>query len=382
MGDFAQLLKRCDIAVEQLERGDHELAWSYVNALLLDLRLMYDLPNAYYPRVFLGATLLAKANDGRGGFEEAEQWFARLIAEGHPLLDANAHAGRGNALLAMGSYEEAIGCFWAAANCLSAPDPALLYNIVRAHVMADIEIDEAQLRARSVTIEDGLATRQPGDLSRMAAVQMLSHAYRGDWAQAQHAWREVADAEDVFPELIVDTCHCFIRHARGHPESRHLKTALAILKAFRQGTASSSDAAFCMLEHTEARLHRDMGDARHAGLLIARLVSSYPTSPVLAVDAAMFALECGDLLSVQRFASHAAHLRKAEASRPPVSAEQFEFAVGQAFWLLGREPEARECFRRSGLPASKWFAQSMPGLRAAAVQETPTWPRLFGPGDR
>jgi hypothetical protein len=45
---------------------------------------------------------------------------------------------------------------------------------------------------------------------------------------------------------------------------------------------------------------------------------------------------------------------------PPISSPEFNFALGHAFWLLGRRSEAEESFRRTEYGPASWYGRSMP----------------------
>jgi hypothetical protein len=115
-----------------------------------------------------------------------------------------------------------------------------------------------------------------------------------------------------------------------------------------------------------ARVMFDQGSRRRARQHLASLIDRFPAAPVLQLDAAMFALAEGDRHTARRLCETVASLGDAAQCRPGLSPREFNYVLGQAFWLLGRQGEAQESFRRTDYGAETWYGATMPGEFAAA----------------
>lgn len=368
MDDFRRLLDKSRLASESLARSDHDTAGELASSILTDLKLYYRLPRPYYPRVFLGATLLGKAESGQLPYEQVRSFFDALIGEQHAALDGNAFAGRAHASMALGRYEEALADYRAAEARLEARDPALLYNIARAQVLAGLGVDLADLRRWREEIRDGLATTQLGDLSKIASVLALGHAQRGEPFEAQAAWEYVADPADVFPEVVAEMSEWLCRDARSRGARAPLQLAARIVDECMGAPQVHAEDPGAILLHARARIHFDLGESRSARERIDELVHRHPVNPLFAVDAAMFALADGDRAAAFRLCHAAVEVLNHADCRPPLGAAEFNLAVGQAFWLLGQAERAEEGFRRSGLGRSMWYGETLADEFGAAIQ--------------
>jgi tetratricopeptide (TPR) repeat protein len=354
MSDMQRLIRRCDAAVDAHNDQNYEQTRRLIDAILLDLELDYGLSKPYYPRVAYASIMLAEAYAGKGRFEDVEKYFARLIEENGRLLDASAFAGRGNARLALTRYEEALEDYELAEQRLESPDPALLYNIVRARTLAGHKLDRADIDRRCAELDDGLATRQPGDISRLGSVLALSYAYVGDSAAALRQWQAIPVLSDVFPEIVLEICH-FLHEAattRFGVSGTTSSVARSILAGYLEARSGADEIVLAPLRHLEARICYEAGELSRARSLIGPLTDRFPGSPVLTMDAALFALSDHDRVHARSLCQRVATLSDPSACQPPISYREFHYAQGQAFWLLGRAPEAAESFRRSEYPSS------------------------------
>lgn len=352
MSDFDRLRKRCDAAVDAFNAGELERTRKLVDSILIDLELEFGLAKPYYPRIVHHSALLAEAYAGSGSFEDVERKFSALIDEAGPLLDANAYAGRGNARLARGKFKEALGDYVAAERHLDCPDPALFYNIVRARTLGGLSIERAEIDRRRAEVDAGMATRQPGDLSRLCSVLALGYAYMGDSKAALGQWQDIADLSDVFPEVVLEICQNLHQQAadRYGRSGATSATAQAVLGSYLAAQSEPDKAALVPLHHFEARMAYEAGDVGRSRRLIEPLIRRFPRSPIITVDGALFALTERDVSQARTLCRQVADLADHTICQPGISLQEFHYAQGQAFWLLGRGPEARESFRRSGYP--------------------------------
>jgi tetratricopeptide (TPR) repeat protein len=360
-GDFIALLRKADLAVEAIGQEDYRKARRLLEAILTDLELQYGIVDAYYPRIAYGAVLMAEAHAGRRAFLEVEKYFAALIEDNGDRLDANAFAGRANALMALDRFAEALAAYQAAESYLETPDSALFYNMVRARVLGRLSMDPAEIRRRQSVLDKGIATRVPGDLSRLTSSVSLAYAYVGDTEAALRAWRDVGDLQAVFPELVVDIAHTLYRHAAERRDRRDLAAAYSVMADYITHRSDLTDAALLQLRQLLARVMFDRGERRQARQQLANLVEQFPLTPVLRIDAAMFALADGDKTSARQLCEAVVSLSDQSQCDPPLSSREFNFALGHAFWLLGKRSEAKESFRRSAHSASWWYDVTMPG---------------------
>jgi tetratricopeptide (TPR) repeat protein len=354
-------LRKADLAVEAMGQEDYAKARRLLDAIFTDLELLFGITNSYYPRIAYGAVLLAEAHAGQRTFVEAERYFAALIDGDVDLLDANAFAGRGNALMALDRYAEALAAYQAGEPYLENPDPALFYNMVRARVLGGLSMDLAEIRRRHAALDEGIVTRAPGDLARLTSSVSLAYAYAGDTDAALRAWRDIGDMEAVFPEMAVDIALALHRHAMAHGNWRQLDAAHFVISDFIVRRSDLSDAVLLQPRQVLARVMFDRGQRHQARQQLARLIERFPLTPVLRMDAAMFALAAGEKGCARQLCDVVTSFTDQSQCDPPLSSREFNFALGQAFWLRGRKLEARESFRRSGQAAALWYEVTMPG---------------------
>ena len=354
-GDFGALLRKCDLTVEAMGQDDYEKARRLLEAILVDLELQFGITDPYYPRIAYGAVLTAEAQSGRRTFIEIETYFAAIIAAAGDRLDANAYAGRGNALMALERFAEALLAYQAAETFLETPDSALFYNMIRARVLGGLSIDRAEIRRRRLGLQHGIATRIPGDLARLTSSVSLAYAYVGDAEAALQVWGDIGDMSVVFPEVVIDICHQLHRHAIQRGAWANLNVADRVMSEYVQCRTDLSDLTLLPLQHLWARLTFDRGERSRARQELNRLIARYPASPVMHVDAAMFALFADDRKSATRFCKAVVSLRDHSECEPPISSREFNFVLGHAFWLLGRRAHAEESFRRSECASSLWY---------------------------
>lgn len=359
-GDFITLLRKADLAVEAMGREEYAKARQVLDAIFIDLEVLFGITSSYYPRIAYGAVLLAQAHAGHGTFVEVERYFAALIDEDVDLLDANAFAGRGNALMALDRYEEALAAYQAGEPYLENPDSALFYNMVRARVLGGLSMDLAEIRRRHAALDEGIVTRVPGDLARLTSSVALAYAYAGDTDAALKAWRDIGDMQAVFPEMAVDMALALHRHAMAHGSWRQLDAAHVVISDFIDRRSDLSDAVLLQPRQVLARVMFDRGQRHEARQQLARLIERFPLTPVLRMDAAMFALAAGEKGCARQLCDVVTSFTDQSQCDPPLSSREFNFALGQAFWLRGRKLEARESFRRSGQPAALWYEVTMP----------------------
>jgi tetratricopeptide (TPR) repeat protein len=359
MGEFVSLLRKCDLVAEAMARDDYGRAKRVLESILTDLEISYALATPYYPLIVYGAILMGEASAGRGSFQEAERYFGALIAEEADRLDANAFVGRANARVALGRYAEALTDYYAAEQYMEGPDAALFYNIVRARVLGGLTMDDAEVERRQAALVEGLVTRVPGDLARLTSSMALIHAYGGRTAAAIEMWRQIGDLEAVFPELVVDVCHHLHAHAIRRESDTELREVTALLSDYIARRGDLSEATLLPLRHLHARVSFDRGERTPARRQLDDLMRRFPATPVIHLDAARFALDDRDIREARRLCLEVASFRDASQCVPPLSAEEFNLALGHAFWLLGRENDAKEAFRRSGYGPSQWYGTTM-----------------------
>src|SRR5207253_2986345 len=111
---------------------------------------------------------------------------------------------------------------------------------------------------------------------------------------------------------------------------------------------------------------RMRGDRRLARPQLVDLVARFPKTPVIHVDAAMFAVIDGDAATAHALCRTVTVLKDASECVPAIGAREFNLALGHAFWLLGRRVEAEESFRRSGYRCSVWYESTMPAYFGTA----------------
>ncbi len=378
VGDFIAILQKCDVAARAVAAEDFSRARRILESVITDLELIYAITDCYYIRVVLGVVLLANAQAGGQPIEDVHRYFAGLIDEHHPLLDANAFVGRANALMLMDRYADALRDYLTAERYLENADAALFYNIVRARADGGLDIDPDDLRRRRAALEDGLATRVPGELNRLMSSIALAYAYIGDAAAAIGAWNDVGDYQDVFPEIVADVAHQLQRHARQRGSRDLIDAALGITADYIDCRGDLPSVALLQVRQLDARIRFDRGrrgDRARARQQLDVLLAEFPSAPVLSVDAAMLALDEGDVAAARSLCEHVVSLRDASECFPRVSNFDFNLAIGQAFWLLGRRPEAAESFRRSGHDGRAWYGTTLSahfGLCAVAPPATLT----------
>jgi tetratricopeptide (TPR) repeat protein len=360
-GDFIALLRKADLAVEAMGQEDYPKARRLLDAILIDLELQYGIAKPYYARVVYGAVLMAEAQEGHRNFLEVERHFAALIEDDGDRLDANAFAGRANALMALDRFAEALAAYQAAEPYLENPDSALFYNMVRARVLGGLSMTSAEIRRRHAAFDEGLATRVPGDLARLISSVSLAYAYVGDTGAALMAWREIGDIHAVFPELAVDIAHTLHRRALASGNRVDLDAAHVVISDYIARRTDLSDTALLQPRHLLARVMFDQGQRCQARRQVNDLIDRFPRAPVIRVDAAMFAIIDGDNEFARRLCEQVTSLNDQSQCEPPLSSREFNLAIGHAFWLLGRKSEARESFRRSEQPPSLWYEVTMPG---------------------
>ncbi len=364
--DFRKLLDRCDQACSSFERQDFTEAFELAAYILTELKFGFGVRKPYYPRVFMGAILLRRADAGETPQEDVRRFFSDLIAEGGERLDGNAFAGRAHALFALGRYDEALADYREAEARLDRPDPALLYNIARVQLLSGAGATVGDLERWRATVADGLLTTQPGDLSKITSVLALGHAHRGDVAMARSAWDAVKDPADVFPELVAEICHWLREESHRSHYAAPLSTARRILDDYLNAIGGGDDAVPPTLAHMRARVRFDLGLRDEARKDMDRLIRRCPVNPLFALDAAMFAIEDGDLDAARRHCVAATEVQDHTLCWPRLTVSEFKLSIGQAFWLLGREAEARENFRQSQHAQSLWYRETLPDAFNAA----------------
>ena len=366
VGDFTAILHKCDLAVEALGKDELARAHGLLQSILVDLDVLYGLEDSYYPRVVFGAVLMAEARAGRGSFTEVERYFAALIDERGEQLDANAFVARGHALMELNRFAEALSAYETAEPYLHNPDSALFYNILRARVLAELPMDADDIARRRSAIAPGLVARMPGDLDRWLSSLSLACAYGGDVDGALAFWRQIADATAVFPEVVVDICSQLHRQAVQTAGGGALTAARGLISSYIARRPDLAEEALVPLRHMWARVVFDRGDRRLARRQLVDLVARFPKTPVIHVDAAMFAVIDGDAATAHALCRTVTALKDASECVPAIGAREFNLALGHAFWLLGRRVEAEESFRRSGYRCSVWYESTMPAYFGTA----------------
>lgn len=369
IGDFERLLRRCDQAAGSLAAGNVSLAKRLAESMLLDCEADYGGFRPYYLAIFHAACALAEANEGRAAHAGAFDAFDQIVRDWGPRADANAFAGRGHVRLQLGEYHEALADYDVAERLLDRPDPALAYSQIRACILARRPVDADRLAQLEQMVRTGVVGQQLGDGSRVAAVVALAHAYSGRLADVQRAWASVTDAEDTDAGVVCEVCHWLERVSEAQPSQGAVALQLGV-QILGQRLAVAGETAQrerLRLTHQLARTEFRLGRRAAADHRMSKLLDEYPKHVVLAVDAAMFALEQGERAEAARRCRQALAIVDRAQCDPPLDRASFEHAAGQAYWLLGRVAESRECHRRSGLPEAQWFGATMPQLFAAAA---------------
>jgi tetratricopeptide (TPR) repeat protein len=379
VGDYISLLRKCDLAADAMDRDDYGRARRLLVAVLTDLELEYGITDAYYPHIAYGAVLTAEAHAGRCSFADVERHFAGLIEERGARLDANAFAGRANALVALGRFEEAVTHYHEAESYLESPDSAIFYNLVRARVLGGLGMDRAEIARRRTGFAAGIVTRRPGDLARLTASASLAYAYVGDLDEAMRAWEEIGRLDEVFPELVTDIVHQLHRHGLERGTLSSLDAADGIAGEYLSRRGDLHPDRLLPLEHLRARVLFDRGERRRARQILGTLMERFPAAPILQLDAAMFALEEGDRHTARRLCEAVAAFGDHAQCCPGLSAREFNYALGQAFWLLGRRAEAQESFRRTEYGAAIWYGATMPGGFGGVLETAGLWRRMSRP---
>lgn len=355
--DFRRLLQKCELACLALTNDEYAKAFDLAKSILVDLEIDYGITKPYYPRIFMGATLLRQAASGLVPHEHVRSFFAELITEGGERLDGNAYVGRAHALLALHRYAEALADYRLAEAHLDRPDPALLYNIARVQVLSGAGLSTEELRRWREGIAEGMLTTEAGDLSKVASVLALGHAHRGEASMAESAWEIIADHSDVFPELLAEICHWLRHNAHRSHDVASLRIACRMLDDYLSTPGEDFSAT---LAHVRARVRFDLGARTAARNDMDALMKRCPTNPLFSIDAAMFALEDADTDVARQLCINTTEIHDHNACWPTLSVGEFNLVIGQAFWLLGLEAPARESFRRSSRPPSLWYLETMP----------------------
>jgi tetratricopeptide (TPR) repeat protein len=365
--DFHTLLHKCDLAAAAMEEERYADARRLLDSMLVDVELLYG-TTVYYPHVVYGMALLGEAHQGRRPIAEAEGHFDRVIAGGDPRLDANAFVGRAHARVALDRFADALADYERAESLLEEPDPAVLYSRVRLQVTGGLTLERSALDQMSTSLRDGTPARMPGDLSRLRSSLALGYAYVGDSRIAWREWQQVEDRQAVFPELVTDLCDQLDRTSARErlPVAREM--ALTISADYLERRSNLSPLDRFPLEHLRARLLSGVGELAQARAILGRLSDQFPLAPIVAVDAAMYAIDARDAADAGRRCRAVISLHDHTQCHPPLAAADFNYAAGQALWLLGREGEARECFRRGGHPESAWYGTTMPTYFGAAAE--------------
>lgn len=364
--NFQILLQKCDLAVRSLAAGEASGARMMTESILIDIGLYYDGYRSYYVNIVRASAVLAEAHQGRASFEAAYQAFNEIVAEGSSLLDANAYAGRAHALLQLGRYLDALDDYARAERFLERLDPALLYNSFRASILAGVQIDPVQVQTLESLLQQGLVTQQIGDHSRVAAIVCLAHAYAGDIGGVQRAWSYASEPAATDAAVVCEACHWLEQRCLGWSRPDALRLCEQLLLRRLSATRDPTQADALSLTQQLARIEFQSGRCVAALARVAASIDQCPRHVVLALDAALFAIEAGERGRAAHYCSLAIGVRDHTQCAPPLDRVSYEHAIAQAHWLLGQSAESQACYRRSGLPETQWFAQTMPQLFGAA----------------
>jgi tetratricopeptide (TPR) repeat protein len=363
--DVARLFRLCDKALQALAEGDLARALKLAGALTTELEDESGGTAPYYLRIFEASIMLEQASSGQCGFDKALAEFESILESDGDRVDANAHAGRGHALLGRGFFAEALEAYADAAELLSRVDPALVYGQIRASILARRTIPRAWTLGLEQRLDAGMVVQEMGESSRVAATLCLAYAHAGDVDAAQRCWRFVSDPGSVFPELACDIAH-WLEQCSSYQGPRALRLAREVLQ-------SRCDLAEVLTSHGRLQLarklcHVEFGLALDAAAMarLSLLLLEFPNHILLRVDAAMFALEQGDRPTASIHCHAAVGLVNNHANKPPLDISAFEYAKGQAHWLLGRDAESLDCHLRSALPPETWYGNTMPRHYRAA----------------
>jgi len=363
--DVARLFKLCDKALQALAKGDLARALKIAGALTMELEQESGGAAPYCMRIFEASILLEQASAGQCGFDKARAAFDAILADSGDCIDANAHAGRGHALLGQGCFAEALEAYARAERFLSQVDPALVYSQIRASILARRAVPHAWTLGLEQRLDAGMVVQEMGGSSRVAATLCLAYAHVGDVDAAQRCWRFVTDPGRVFPELTCDIAH-WLEQCASYQGQRALRLASEVLQTRHDHPEVLANHWRLQLArklcHVEFGLGLDVAAKARLGVLLVE----FPNHILLRVDAAMFALQRGDRHTARIHCHAAIGLVDHQANKPPLDVSAFEHAKGQAHWLLGRDAESLDCHRRSTLPPEAWYGNMMPRHHSAA----------------
>jgi tetratricopeptide (TPR) repeat protein len=366
--EFKALLRKCDLAVKSMAEGDVTRARKVAESILLDTEMLYSGYRPYYVRVFHATSILAEAQRGLTTFDAAFLAFDQIVADADALMDANPYAGRGHVRLHLGQYDAALDDYCVAERLLDRLDPALLYSQFRARILSQSPIDAARIELLESMLQEGLVVQQVGDSTRIASVVGLAYAYAGDIGGVRRVWRYAIDPGEADAEVVCELCHWLEKRTAAVSVGPALRLCEQILEQRLSGAIDAESAEFAQLAHQLSRVEFRLGQHSAARARVAALLARFPKHVLLAVDAALFAVEDSDPTEAARLCLQAVSVVDHLQCSPPLDRVSFERAVGQAYWLLGRTAESRECYRRSALPASEWFDSTVPHLFGAATE--------------
>ncbi len=356
---FHDLVRACDLAARAYEAGDIERAERRLVGIELQVEDYFPGVVPYYQRIVAGIFLLERAKTDSARHADARDHFARVLREVGPRADANAYVGLANAQLGLGEPEAALRNFMTADAMLDAPDPASFHNIVRASVLCRRGLPRAEIERRARSVEAGMLAHEPGSLSRHSCVLALAFAHAGAIDDALQAWERIPDSSELPAELVVDLASAIAGHDGGVASPERAMMARRMLDEYQQAAAGSSALELFPVRHLAARLEFDAGDPRAAIRTLDRLVEDFPAHPIPSVDLAMYAIAAGmPSRALQECRRVLALLSETECV-PSLGAAEFNYALGQAFWLTGNRASAEEALRRSGYPDEYAYASRL-----------------------
>jgi hypothetical protein len=346
-GRFADVVRGCDLAASAYDAGDLDQVERRLVSIDVQLADYFPGVAPYYTRIVTGVLMLDRARHDPGQYPRARVHFKALIGSFGQRVDANAYAGLANAELGCCEPAAALASFRQADSMLEVPDPASFYNIVRASVLANVSLARAEIEERRSRASTGLVAQQPGDISRHFAVLALAFAHGGFWRDAGEAWTRVQDKGEVASEVVAEIAQALtkddvIADRRGALARQILGEHLA--------AASNEPIDRFPAMHMAARLAFEAGDQGAACDMLEELIGQFPRNPVLRVDLAMYYVARHRLADARTHARQVVGMQSETECTPPIGASEFNYALGQAFWLIGDRPAAREAFRRSQYP--------------------------------
>lgn len=347
--DFRQIYSFCTDLASEITDDDYHTALVSINIVCKTLKRKQFFPHHefYYPQIVKAVveTNLAKGDPDK--LSKAQALFQQLIDDEHPKLDANAYTGVGNIALLLGEYNIALENYDIAMN-MCPQDPACFHNLIIARIALQLPLDKREIYRRVDKLADGVATKRPGDLKRMALALVYALVHCDDLIKAKELWSNIGEIDADESDLIVAMVQQLFGIAEQNEDEYAIQVALEFIDVFLDRAEKISTKIRNNLLNTRGWIKSYLGDTQAALDVFKCLANDNPEHIRYLTDAAILFLHEKKKREAEVFLIKATGLT-IQNDKTGMTAREFLYYLGLAHWLSGCDAKAQAFYEQSEL---------------------------------